>query len=373
MSRFGTGIIGCGNISATYLRLIPMFRGIEVRGIADINHEIAVARGVEFGVPTKSVDDLLSSPEIDIVVNLTVPTAHYAVTKDILAAGKHAYSEKPVALTLAEAQSLCDLAQESGLRIGSAPDTFLGAVHQQARALIDGGALGEVISGTAHVMNHGMEHWHPNPDFFFEPGGGPMLDIGPYYVSNLIQLLGPVRRVAALSSTARSTRQITSEPRRGEFITVKTPTTIHALFEFACGASVTLSTSWDVRAHRHGHMELYGTEGSLFLPDPNFFGGALELATGSNDPEPVQPWPHPLGQTNDHARANYRAAGLADMAQAIQENRPHRCSMGFALHTLNVMTAALRSGESGEFIDLTTTCNRPDPLGPQAALALLNP
>jgi predicted dehydrogenase len=220
-----------------------------------------------------------------------------------------------------------------------------------------------------------MEHWHEAPDFFYRPGAGPMLDVGPYFVANLVQLVGPVRRVAALASTPEPTRTILSAPRRGEVIEVTTPTNIHALLDFASGATVTLSTSWDVWAHRHGPLELYGTEGALFLPDPNWFGGTVEKAGSDGVIRPLAPWPHPFGQENqvrdEQPRANYRGAGLADMAQAIVEGRPHRCGLDLAVHVLDVLTAILVSGEEGRFVELATSCERPAPLPPEAAVALM--
>lgn len=372
MSKLGVGIIGCGNISTAYLRLAPLFRDIEMRGVADLNPDAAQARGAEFDVPVYDIDGLLAAGNIDIVVNLTVPAAHYTVTTAILEAGKHAYSEKPLVLTLDEGEALRALARSTGLRVGSAPDTFLGGAHQQAREMIDDGKLGEIVAGTAHVMSHGMEHWHPNPDFFFQPGGGPVLDIGPYYVANLVQLIGPARRVAALASSATPTRTITSELRHGETIDVETPTNIHALIEFENGATITLSTSWDVWAHRHAPMELYGTEGSLFVPDPNFFGGTVEFAGRDGLIAPVSSWEHPFGVANQNdGHANYRTAGLADMAQAIRHGRAHRCSLDLAVHAVDIMTSILKSGETGSFVELSTTCTRPEALAPDAAQGLL--
>jgi predicted dehydrogenase len=371
----GVGIIGCGNISTTYLELGPLFRGIEMRAVADLNEAAAATRAAEYGVRAETVDGILAAPDIDVVVNLTVPDAHFAVTRAILEAGKHAYSEKPLTLTLDEAEELRTLATARGLRVGSAPDTFLGGAHQLARAAIDGGKVGRIVAGTAHVMSHGMEHWHPNPDFFFLPGAGPMLDVGPYYVANLIQLIGPVKRVGALASSATPTRTILSKARRGEEIPVATPTNIHALLEFVNGATITLSASWDVWAHRHANMELYGTEGSLFVPDPNFFGGVVEFAGRDGKIAPLDPWDHPFGRANQEhpsgARANYRTAGLADMVAAIETGRPHRCSLELAVHAIDVMTAALRSGETGQFVELLTTCARPEALSPEEARALL--
>jgi predicted dehydrogenase len=376
MDRLGIGIIGCGNISTTYLRLAPLFRGLEIRAVADVNPEAAAARAAEFGVAAQSVEDLLANPGVDVVINLTIPDAHAPVSMSILEAGKHVYSEKPLVLTLEQGLALRDLAAAKGLRVGCAPDTFLGGAHQQARALLDEGRIGTVTAGSSAVMSHGMEHWHPNPDFFFLPGGGPMLDLGPYYIANLINLLGPVARVAALTGAATPTRTIlTAGPRRGETIPVRTPTDIHALLAFASGAMVSLSTSWDVWAHKRAPMELYGTEGSIFLPDPNFFGGTVELAGRDGQIAPLPHWDHPFGVPNqDHGHgplANYRTAGLADMVAALVEGRDHRCSLERTLHGVEVMTAVLRSGETGSFVTLETTCTRPAALGPAEAQALM--
>ncbi len=376
MTILNVGLIGCGNISTAYLMLAPTFKDIRFVAVSDVNEDAALARGKEFGIKARTVSDLLAADDIDIVVNLTIPAAHYDVTKRILDAGKHAYTEKPLVLTLKQAKSLADLAATKGLRIGSAPDTFLGSAHQQARAIIDEGGIGTVTSGTAHFMGPGMEMWHPNPDFFFQPGGGPVLDMGPYYITNFVQLIGPVKRVAALTSSAQTERTITSEPRAGETIPVGTPTNIHALLAFENGATITLSTSWDVKAHNHRNMELYGTEGALFVPDPNHFGGALAQADAMGQVTEVPVWDHPFGKLNwdlekETPRANYRTAGLADMAAAIIADRPHRCGLELAVHVTDVMTSILKSGETGQFVDMTTTCDRPAALGPDAARELL--
>lgn len=372
MANLGIGIIGCGNISTSYLRLAPLFNGLEVRAVADVNMAAANARGEEFNVKAQSVADLLANKDVDVVINLTIPDAHFPVTKSILEAGKHAYSEKPLVLTLEQGTTLRDLAKSKGLSVGCAPDTFLGGAHQQARALLDAGRVGTITAGSAAVLNHGMEHWHPNPEFFFLPGGGPMLDLGPYYVANLINLLGPVRRVGALTSSAQAERTIGNGARLGQKVAVKTPTNIHALLEFHSGATITLSTSWDVWHHKRNHFELYGSEGTLYVPDPNFFGGPVEIGGKDGSLTVVDPWDHPFGVVNQvGGRANYRTAGLADMAMAIMEGRDARCSLERALHGVEVMTACLKSGETGQFMTLTTTCTRPAPLGPKAAQALL--
>jgi predicted dehydrogenase len=371
----GVGIIGCGNISAAYLKLAPLFKSIEVRAVADLNMEAAHARAKEFGVKAQTVKDLLKNDEVQIVINLTVPAAHFKVSKQILEAGKHVYSEKPLTLSLADGKALLKLATKKKLKVASAPDTFLGGAHQLARQAIDDGRIGKVMSGTAHVMGHGMEHWHPNPDFFFLPGGGPILDMGPYYIANLMNLIGPVKRVAALSGMARKERVISNGPRNGEKLKVKTPTTFHALLEFQNGAMVTLSASWDVYAHRHQNMELYGTEGAMFVPDPNFFGGEVKIAGTDTVLKTLDGWDHPFGIDNQeypHGKmANYRTAGLADMAEGILHKRDIRCSIDRTLHAVEVMTAILKSGETGKFIDIKTKCTRPKALGPAEARALL--
>jgi predicted dehydrogenase len=371
----GIGIIGCGNISTTYLDLAPLFRGLKVVAVADMNMAAATARAKEYGVQAQTVEALLANRDVGLVINLTIPAAHYEITRAAVEAGKHVYSEKPVVLTLAEGVALRDLAAAKGVRIGSAPDTFLGGSHQQVRQMIDDGAIGRVTAGACAFMGPGMEMWHPSPHFFFQPGAGPMLDMGPYYIGALINLIGPVRRVGALASSAHATRTVTSQPNAGQVIPVNTPTNIHALLEFVNGATIGLSVSWDVQAHKRVSMELYGTEGSLFVPDPNFFGGTIEMAGKDGKIAPVKAWAHPFYKDNqDHGRgplANYRMAGVADMVAAIAAGRDHRCSLERSLHAVDVMTAAIASGETGQFVTLTTTCTRPEALGPEAAAALM--
>jgi predicted dehydrogenase len=312
-----------------------------------------------------------------VVVNLTIPATHYQVSMDAISAGKHAYSEKPFVLSVEEGIQLKALAEEHGLKVGSAPDTFLGGAHQQARDIIDSGKVGKIASGTMHVMSRGMEHWHPNPDFFFQPGGGPILDMGPYYITDLISLVGPVKRVTAFTGMARAEREVTAEgPLKGSFVKVGTPTTIHAILEFHNGAIITLGASWDVSSHGHHNIELYGTEGSLYVPDPNFFNGDLTVTDRAGSKEKVTPWDHPFGVANQgldtpNPRANYRNAGLSDMMDSIETGRPARCDLDVALHAVDVMVSILKAGETGQVITLETTCERPAAFGPAEARALL--
>ncbi len=376
MTKLGVGIIGCGNISTTYLKFAPIFKSLALVAVADINMDAAHARAEEYGVRAETVADLLAADDIDVVVNLTVPAVHYDVTRQILEAGKHAYSEKPLVLSLDEGKALRDLADRKGLRIGSAPDTFMGGAHQLARAAIDAGKIGKIIGGTCHIMGHGMEHWHPNPDFFYQPGGGPILDMGPYYITNLIQLIGPVRSVSAMTAATFASRTISNGPRNGETMPVDTPTNIHALLEFANGAIVTLGASWDVWKHDHQNMEIYGADGTLYVPDPNFFGGVVQHTGSDGVTADLPEWDHPFGRPNANdgpgvERANYRCAGLADMATAIAEARPHRCNIDLAVHVVDVMTAILASGENRAWVEMTTTCERPAALSPDQAQSLL--
>jgi predicted dehydrogenase len=374
---FGVGIMGAGNISSAYLRLAPLFKGLEVRAVADIIPEAAKKRADEFGVAAQTPDELLKNSELDVIVNLTIPATHYSVSMDIVSSGKHAYSEKPFVLTLEEGMALKKAADDRHLKVGSAPDTFLGGAHQQARQIIDSGKLGKIMSGTTHVMSRGMEHWHPNPDFFFQVGAGPILDIGPYYVTDLIHLLGPVKRVSAFTNMARTEREITAPgPYQGTKIKVGTPTTIHGVMEFHNGAIVTIGASWDVASHGHHNIELYGTDGSMYVPDPNFFGGDLVTTDIEGTKTQVTPWDHPFGVINQDAgganpRANYRAAGLADMMASIEGGYKARCGLDVALHAVDVMTSLLKAGESGQVLTLSTTCDRPLALNAADAQALL--
>lgn len=368
------GIIGCGNISTAYLRLAPQFKNVSITACSDLDDSVAQAQASLFNCKALSIDAMLADPNVDVIINLTVPAAHADVSTRILRAGKHVYSEKPFVLSYEEGLALHQLAKAQGRRIGSAPDTFLGGAHQQARMMVDNGEIGKIIGGTCHFMNHGLESWHPNPDFFYQPGGGPILDMGPYYLTNLVQLIGPVKRLMAMTSTPFATRTITSEPRAGEMLAVTTPTTINTLLEFHNGAQITLSVSWDVWQHKHNCMELYGTEATLYVPDPNFFGGEIRIA--NNEMDSVVELDHPFAIANDEQRtgellANYRGAGLADMVAAISEDRQHRCNDELALHVVDIMTSALRSGEEQRSIELHSSCERPATLDQAAARALL--
>ncbi len=364
------GIIGCGNISDAYLRGAARSKLVRVKSVADLRADAATAKAHEYGVQAVAVDKLLADPDIEIVVNLTIPSAHAPVSLQIIEAGKHVYLEKPLATRFAEAKPVMQAATAKGLRVGCAPDTFLGAAHQACRYAIDAGRIGVPIAGAAAVLSHGMEHWHPNPAFFYQHGGGPVHDLGPYYVTQLVNLLGPVSRVSAEASTAFKTRTISSEPLAGQTITVAVPTTVNGTLAFANGANVTLTHSWDVWKHRRVPLEIYGSEGSLLVPDPNFFGGEPQITARDGDWTPLDISAHPFGVPNRRLRsgamaADYRIIGLLDMAVAIRANRLHRVNGTLALHVLEVLDAFERSSLEGRHIVIETLCDRPSrlPLG----------
>lgn len=370
MARIDIGIIGCGNISHAYLKGAARSELVRVKAVADLRTEAAQAKAAEYGVQAVTVDQLLSDPDIQIVLNLTIPLAHAPVSLQIVEAAKHVYSEKPLGSRHAEAEALMLAATAKGVRVGCAPDTFLGAGHQTCRRAIDAGRIGRPIAGSAFFATHGVEHWHPNPEFFFKRGGGPVLDMGPYYVTQLVNLLGPVVRVAAQATIGSATRTVSSEPLKGSIIQVEVPTTVNGVLSFANGASVTITTSWDVWRHRRVPFELYGLEGSMLVPDPNFFGGEPMVTSRDGDWTPLDISAHPFGKPTRYTQsglhvADYRMIGVLDMAAAIRDNRRHRASGELAMHVLEVLEALERSSIEGRHIMIETTCERPEavPLG----------
>ena len=355
MKRVGVGVIGCGVISAAYLTAARHFPVIDLRAVADLDPAAAAARGAEFGIPAVTIPELLADPSVEIVLNLTVPKAHAAVSLQAIEAGKHVHSEKPLGISLAEAARIVAAAEARGLRVGCAPDTFLGGAHQEARRLIDAGAIGTPVGGTAFFLCPGHERWHPAPAFYYQAGGGPVLDMGPYYITDLVNLLGPVAEVAAMVSTPRAERVVTSEPLRGTAIPVDVPTHAAATLRFVSGAVVQVSLSFDVWAHRHVPLEIYGTTGSLIVPDPNWFGGEVRLFEADGAWREVE-------HHRRYADDNYRIIGVADMARAIREDRPHRASGALALHVLEVMEAFARSSDARRVVEIATRPQRPAPL-----------
>lgn len=378
---FGVGILGCGNISGIYLRNTPLFAGLELRACASRTLASARRAADPLGLPAVSVPELLARDDIDIVVNLTPPNDHAALTAAALEAGKHVYSEKPLTVSLADARALVALADSRGLALGCAPDTFLGGGHQLCRQVLDSGRIGRILGGTAMVLSHGMEHWHPDPEFFFKPGGGPILDLGPYYLTALINLLGPVARIQAHGQVGHAERLVTAPgPRHGQRIAVETLTHVTALLDFAAGPQLTLMASWDIWKNGHPPIELYGTEGSLRIPDPNWFGGSPEVSDRDGPWQPLPSDTMPFGAPNYRGphwpaerpgQANYRALGIADLAASLRAGTPHRSSARLALHVLEVMDAILQACATGTAVTLAPSTGRPPPLGAGEAAALL--
>ncbi len=347
------GIVGTGNIFPAYLNTLRRSRRLRIVGVADGDIAVARGRAAESGLVAMELDELLAS-EARLVLNLTPPLAHHAVGLRVLQSGRHLYTEKPLAATFAQGQELVALAAERGLRIGCAPDTILGAGAQALRALVDAGTVGPIRHGTATFMGHGPDDWHPNPAFFYQPGAGPMADMGVYYVSHLVHALGPVRSLSGSASVTHAERRIRAGALAGRTIDVAVPTHVVTLLRFESGAEVVLTASFDVWQHRHGPIELYGDEGTLLGHDPNRFGGVVRYAL-QRDAWQKAPGGRPY-------TTNSRGIGLIDMVRAIEDDRPHRCSAEMALHVLEVLERALDAGRAGPPVELTTRCERPAPL-----------
>ncbi len=362
----GVGLVGCGYISGIYLENIARFAPLRVVACADADPERARDRAAEFDVPKAvAVDALLADPEVELVLNLTTPDAHAPVALAAIAARKSVYNEKPLAVALDDGRRLVAAAAAAGVRVGAAPDTFLGGGLQTCRELIDDGAIGRPVAATAFMLNHGHEGWHPNPDFYYQPGGGPLFDMGPYYLTALVALLGPVRRVTGSARASFSERTITSQPRAGETIPVETATHLAAVLDFDGGAIATLVTSFDVWASDAPKLELFGSLGTLALPDPNTFGGPVRLRRAEEDAWREVPISRPY-------TANSRGLGPADLAAALRSGRPHRASGDLALHVLEVMHGVETASREGRHVEIVSRPDRPAPLPPDPAFGPLD-
>lgn len=350
------GIIGCGVIAKVYADKLKSLPFIDLVACADIDAERANAFALENSIPRAlPVDGLLADRDIDVVVNLTIPQAHVRVSRAAIDNGKSVFSEKPLALTVEEGRGLVAAAHAANVRIGCAPDTFLGAGLQTCRGLIDSGAIGEPVAANAFMLSPGPEGWHPRPQIFYEHGAGPMFDMGPYYFTALVMLLGPARRITSSARITRAQRTIGSEPLKGQKIDVQVPTHVASVVDFVSGPVVTLVTSFDVQASRNRWIEIYGTEGTLAVPDPNTFGGPVQIKRHVRDE-----W-HDVALTHGNAQQS-RGIGLADMVRAAQRNRAHRASGELALHVLDLMQSSIRASERSAHVILETTCTRPQPL-----------
>jgi predicted dehydrogenase len=353
-SPLKVGMIGAGVISAAYLRTkFPQFK---ITCCSDVQHAQAELRAREFGIAAVATETMLADPAIDIILNLTNPQNHAEVIEAGLRAAKHVYSEKPLSISTKEAEPLLRTAAASSLRIGCAPDTFLGAAGQTGRRLLDEGSIGEPIGGTAFFMSGGPESWHPNPDFFYQKGGGPVFDMGPYYLTALINLLGPIKRVWSAGRTTLPQRTIGSGPRKGTSIPVSVLSYQSAILEFHSGPIVTFVASFDVPAYNHPYIEIYGTKGALQLPDPNYFGGAVRLSQDER-------WTD-VSPSHGFGDGNYRGIGLADLVAGLQSGVPHRASAELAFHVLEVMEAIVETAGSGEAYTTRSRCERPRALRP---------
>ena len=351
------GIVGCGNISKAYLGGCTAFDHIEIIAVADLDVERAKTTAQEYSIPTASdTETLLANPDIEIVINLTIPQAHGTIALAALENGKSVYNEKPLALSRDEGRKMLELGREKGLLVGCAPDTFYGAAHQTARALIDRGDIGEPVGAFASMMGHGAEGWHPNPEFFYKPGGGPMFDMGPYYLTDLVQLLGPVKRVTGATRISFPQRTITSEPLKGQIIDVEIPTHVSGLLDFHCGAVATIITSFDVWASSLPRIEIYGSEASLSVPDPNCFDGPVRIRRSGDEEWQDVPYTH-------HYTTPGRSIGVADMARALQSGGDLRANGQLAYHVLDLMYSFHDASDAGHHIELQSTCERPAPLG----------
>ena len=359
MKKMKVGIVGCGMISAHYLKFSRELYSdyFEITAVSDILPEAAKKRAEEFGVArVLTPDELIHDPDIDIVLNLTVPTAHTEVICSALEAGKHVYTEKPFGVSRGDAQKIIETMHRTGMRVGCAPDTFMSMPVQSALKAIESGYIGDVMGANCLCIHptHGNENWHPQPFFFYQKGAGPMFDMGAYYLNILIAMMGPARSVMCMQTMNFPERLVKTEPHRGEYIHVEVPTHVVSLIQFASGATVTFMNTLDVWNSRQPWMEIYGTKGTLILPDPNHFQGDVMISRLSYGEDKWTKLPELL-----EYKDTQRGAGLADMVAAIQENRPHRASAEMACHVVDIINAFDDSARTGQAWDLTTSCERP--------------
>lgn len=354
-STLTVGIIGVGKISEQYLESLPRLPGLRLMAVADIDADRAQQVAAAQSVRALTVDELLEDESIDAVINLTLPQTHVEIGMRALAAGKHVFAEKPLGLTPDEAQPMLDLAAAKGLRVGSAPDTVLGTGVQTARDVLDSGVIGDPVAAQVHWSAPGHEAWHPSPLFYYQPGGGPLFDMAPYYLTALVTLFGPIERVSGSSTRSTRERTVASGPLAGTPIPVDVDTHVTALLEHADGVTTTLTVSFEVWATRSPLFEVYGTKGTIAVPDPNRFSDPVEVST--IDDVTFRAVPVSAGYENAG-----RGYGLADMARAIQTDRPHRASGDLAFHVLEAMDAIVRSSAEKRVVELSSTVARPEPV-----------
>jgi len=368
---FKVGLIGCGHISETYFKGHDYFNNFKIIKCADINMETAKKCAEENNIEACSVDEILLDNEIEIILNLTIPKAHYEIAKKSLENGKHVYGEKPMAINFEDGERLLQLSTEKGLYIGNAPDTFLGGGIQKSIELLKSGVVGDIKIGNAIFAFPGVQSYHPNPEpWFAEKEGGPVIDMGPYYLTALVNLLGPAKKVHGVSTKVFNTRTIGIGPKIDTDFKVECPTTYLINLEFESGALIQITLSFDVIAHQRNHIELYGTKGSMIVPDPNMFGGSPLVCTADSDEWIAHSTEDmPLGKTNitsessraneSSTRANYRGVGLSEMAYSIEHGKKNRCNGELSLHILDIIQTAMKAANSGESLDIKTSCELP--------------
>ncbi|NDR58829.1 Gfo/Idh/MocA family protein [Aliiruegeria sabulilitoris] len=374
MDKLRVGLIGCGRISDIYLKNCKSFDGLEIVACASLDIAESRAKAEQYGIPRATVpEEVIVAPDIDAILNLTIPAAHSEISRAALDAGKHVYSEKPFATDLDEGRAILELGREKGLLVGNAPDTFLGGRWQTVRKLLDSGVIGAPTGVAAFVPTHGVERHHPNPDFYYAKGGGPLLDLGPYYLTALVFCLGPIRRVAGMARKTFPERMIENGPRHGEMMPVEVDTHCLSLMEFESGVIGQMMVSFDVWESETPRLEIYGEEGTICIPDPdpgdgaNIFKGPVWYRTRATSrwtmrPRPKAPAEWSVAENTHGYNFDARGIGLLDMAQAVTEGRQPRASGEMAFHVYEAMEGMLASAETGRFVDMTSRCDRPEPL-----------
>lgn len=377
MKPVKVGVIGCGDICDVYFKNIAKFENLEAYACADLLLDRAQKKAEAYGCKAMTVDEIISNPEVEVILNLTIPAAHHDIDMAALQAGKHVYSEKPLSITMEDGQEILDLAKKKNLLVGCAPDTFLGARMQTMRKMIDDGWIGKPVAATAFMTCHGHENWHPNPVFHYKIGAGPLFDMGPYYVTALIALLGPAKRLCGITSKSFEKRFITSQPLAGQYIDVEVPTHVSGSIEFQNGSVATLVTSFDIWDSNLPRLEIYGTEGTISMTDPDPLAGPdifhgvtkfrrkdqadwYDLPYDLPRKEEATPWAT-IPSCYDY-NENSRALGLADMARAIRNGGKFRANGEMASHALEIMLGLYESSEKGAYYTLKSTCDLPEPM-----------
>lgn len=368
---FKVGLIGCGHIAETYFRAHKYFKNFKIIKCADIKVSASKKCASIYGIKALSVNELLNDNEVEIILNLTVPKAHYKVAKSALKHNKHVYSEKPIAINLNDGKKLLKIAKKKKLYIGNAPDTFLGGGNQMSKNLIEKNSIGKINLGNAIFAFPGVQSYHPNPEpWFAKKEGGPVIDMGPYYLTALVNLLGPAKEVQGSFMYGVKYRTIGIGPKKGKKIKVHCPTTYLSTITFENGSIIRVTLSFDVIAHQRNHIELYGSKGSMIVPDPNMFGGSVFTCTKLGNPwKEFKTEKMPLGKINIRSKslranesstnANYRGVGLAEMAYCIENKKLNRCSGELSVHVLDIIQSTMKASTTGKKQKIKTTCKIP--------------